>query len=71
MTADVVVLGSGYAGTGAVKRLEVELDDGADLTWVSDVDHHLVLHEAHRLIRDPSIAETITFDVADIKAPET
>ena len=71
MTADVVVLGSGYAGTGAVKRLEGELDDGADLTWVSDVDHHLVLHESHRLIRDPSVAETITFDVADIKDPET
>jgi NADH dehydrogenase len=71
MTDDVVVLGSGYAGTGAVKKLESELDDTADLTWVSDVDHHLVLHESHRCIRDPSIEEKITFDVDEIKSPST
>jgi NADH dehydrogenase len=71
MMDDVVVLGSGYAGTGAVKRLERELDGEADLTWVSDVDHHLVLHESHRIIRDPAVKEKITFDVADIKAPST
>jgi NADH dehydrogenase len=71
MTEDVVVLGSGYAGTGAVKRLEQELDDEADVTWVSDVDHHLVLHESHRIIRDPAVKEKITFDVTDIKAPST
>ena len=55
MTDDVVVLGSGYAGTGAIKKLESELDGEADLTWISDVDHHLVLHESHRCIRDPDI----------------
>jgi NADH dehydrogenase len=71
MMDDVVVLGSGYAGTGAVKRLERELDGEADVTWVSDVDHHLVLHESHRIIRDPAVKEKITFDVADIKAPST
>ena len=71
MTDDVVVLGSGYAGTGAVKRLESELDDEADITWVSDVDHHLVLHESHRCIRDPDVKEKVTFDVADIKSPST
>ncbi len=71
MTDDVVVLGSGYAGTGAVKKLESVLDDEADLTWVSDVDHHLVLHESHRLIRKPSLRERITFPVTDIKAPST
>ena len=71
MTDDVVVLGSGYAGTGAVKRLESELDDEADITWVSDVDHHLVLHESHRCIRDPGVREKVTFDVADIKSPST
>ncbi|MEF8808917.1 NAD(P)/FAD-dependent oxidoreductase [Natronomonas sp.] len=71
MTDDVVVLGSGYAGTGAVKKLESELDDTADLTWVSDVDHHLVLHESHRCIRDPNIEEKITFDVDEIKSPST
>ncbi|WP_336133389.1 NAD(P)/FAD-dependent oxidoreductase [Natronomonas amylolytica] len=71
MTDDVVVLGSGYAGTGAVKKLESELDDTADLTWVSDVDHHLVLHESHRCIRDPDVQEKITFDVDEIKSPST
>jgi NADH dehydrogenase len=71
MTDDVVVLGSGYAGTGAVKRLESELDGEADITWISDVDHHLVLHESHRCIRNPDIQEKITFDIAEIKAPST
>ena len=71
MTDDVVVLGSGYAGTGAVKKLESELDGEADVTWVSDVDHHLVLHESHRCIRDPDVQDKITFDVAEIKSPST
>ncbi|MUV86010.1 NAD(P)/FAD-dependent oxidoreductase [Natronomonas sp. CBA1123] len=71
MTDDVVVLGSGYAGTGAVKRLESELDGEADITWVSDVDHHLVLHESHRCIRNPEVQEKITFSVSEIKSPST
>ena len=71
MTEDIVVLGSGYAGTGAIKRLESELDGEADLTWISDVDHHLVLHESHRCIRNPDIKEKITFDVSAIKSPST
>jgi NADH dehydrogenase len=71
MTEDIVVLGSGYAGAGAIKRLESELDGEADLTWISDVDHHLVLHESHRCIRDPDIKEKITFDVSTIKSPST
>ncbi|WP_299236754.1 NAD(P)/FAD-dependent oxidoreductase [Natronomonas sp.] len=71
MTDDVVVLGSGYAGTGAIKRLESELDGEADVTWVSDVDHHLVLHESHRCIRNPDIKEKITFDIDEIKQPST
>ncbi len=71
MTDDIVVLGSGYAGTGAVKRLEDELDGDADLTWISDVDHHLVLHESHRVIRDPSVRDKITFDCESLKAPST
>jgi NADH dehydrogenase len=71
MTEDVVVLGSGYAGTGAVMSLEDELDGEADVTWVSDVPHHLVLHESHRCIRDPSIQDKITFDCAEIAGPAT
>jgi NADH dehydrogenase len=71
MTEDVVVLGSGYAGTGAILSLQDELNGEADITWVSDVDHHLVLHEAHRCIRDPSIQEKITFPTQQVKAPDT
>ncbi len=71
MTDDVVVVGSGYAGTGAIKRLESELDNEADLTWISDVDHHLVLHESHRCIRNPDLKEKITFDISEIKSPST
>ncbi|MFC7175614.1 NAD(P)/FAD-dependent oxidoreductase [Halosegnis marinus] len=71
MTDDIVVLGSGYAGTGAVKRLERELDGEADITWISDVDHHLVLHESHRVIRNPDVRDNITFDCEELKAPST
>ncbi|MFC6825449.1 NAD(P)/FAD-dependent oxidoreductase [Halopelagius fulvigenes] len=71
MSTQVVVLGSGYAGTGAVKRLEDELGSDAELTWVSENDYHLVLHEAHRCIRDPSVESKIALPVDDIKAPET
>ncbi len=71
MTDDIVVLGSGYAGTGAINRLESELDGEADLTWISDVDHHLVLHESHRCIRNPDLKDRITFDVSEIKSPST
>lgn len=67
----VLVLGSGYAGTGAIKRLEARLDESATLTWVSDVDHHLLLHESHRLVRDPDLRERIAVPIEKIKRPET
>jgi NADH:ubiquinone reductase (H+-translocating) len=68
---DVVVLGSGYAGTGAVKKLEAQLDGEADITWISAVDHHLVLHESHRCIRTPNVQDAITFPREELKAPST
>jgi len=71
MADTVVVLGSGYAGAGAIKSLEAELGTDADITWVSDVDYHLVLHESHRCIRDPSIQEKVTIPIEDIKKPST
>ncbi|MUV49460.1 NAD(P)/FAD-dependent oxidoreductase, partial [Haloarcula sp. CBA1122] len=50
MTENVVVLGAGYAGAGAIKSLEDELDGvtDVDVTWISETDYHLVLHESHR-----------------------
>ncbi len=71
MTEQVVVLGSGYAGAGAVKSLESALDGDADVTWISDVDYHLVLHESHRCIRDPDVQEKITIPVHEIKSRTT
>ncbi|MEF8887562.1 MAG: NAD(P)/FAD-dependent oxidoreductase [Haloarculaceae archaeon] len=71
MAEQVVVLGSGYGGAGAVKSLQSALDGEADVTWVSDVDHHLVLHESHRCIRDPSIQEKVTIPIEEVKAPAT
>ena len=70
MTAKVVVLGSGYAGAGAIKQLQEELT-GADITWISDRDYHLVLHESHRVIRDPGVRDKITVPVYEIKSPTT
>jgi NADH dehydrogenase len=71
MTEHVVVLGSGYAGAGAVRSLEDELDGDADITWVSDVEYHPVLHESHRCISDPSVKEKIAIPIEDIKSPRT
>jgi NADH dehydrogenase len=71
MTSEFVVLGAGYAGAGAVKRFEELADESASLTWISDEDYHLVLHEAHRVIRDPDVASKISIPVDEIKSPET
>jgi NADH dehydrogenase len=71
MTTRVVVLGAGYAGAGAISTLESALGTGTELVWVSDTDYHLVLHEAHRVIRDPAVKEKITIPVEDIKSRGT
>ncbi|MFB6107387.1 MAG: NAD(P)/FAD-dependent oxidoreductase [Haloplanus sp.] len=66
MPAQVVVLGAGYAGAGAVKEFEKENDGTAELTWISEHDYHLVLHEVHRVIRDTDVAPKITVPVEEI-----
>ncbi|WP_440764597.1 NAD(P)/FAD-dependent oxidoreductase [Natronorubrum sp. DTA7] len=71
MTENVVVLGAGYAGAGAINKLQSELGGNARLTWIADVDYHLVLHESHRVIRDPNVRSDITFPVEDIADPST
>jgi NADH dehydrogenase len=70
MADQVVVLGAGYAGTGAVQRLEQRLDD-AELTWISETDHHLVLHESHRVIRDPNVREDVAIPIDELKDSST
>jgi NADH dehydrogenase len=71
MTEQVVVLGAGYAGAGAIKSLEEQLDGEAEITWISDTDYHLVLHESHRCIRDPDVKNKVTVPVEAIKSPGT
>ncbi|MFC4407417.1 NAD(P)/FAD-dependent oxidoreductase [Haloarchaeobius iranensis] len=71
MATKVVVLGAGYAGAGTVKDLQKQLGQGIELTWVADVDYHLVLHESHRVIRDPSVQHKITIPVGEIADPGT
>ncbi|MFA9518006.1 NAD(P)/FAD-dependent oxidoreductase [Halopenitus sp. H-Gu1] len=71
MSTQVVVVGSGYAGSGAIKSLEAEIDDEIDVTWISEHDYHLVLHEVHRVIRDPSIESKITIPIEEIKSRST
>jgi NADH dehydrogenase len=71
MTAQVVVLGAGYAGAGAVQSFEEAIGDEADLTWISEHDYHLVLHESHRVIRDPGVERKICLPVDEIKSPGT
>ncbi|MFP9061255.1 NAD(P)/FAD-dependent oxidoreductase [Natrialbaceae archaeon A-chndr2] len=71
MTENVVVLGSGYAGAGAIKSLQAHLGSNTRITWISDTDYHLVLHESHRVVRDPSVRSDITIPVADIADPST
>jgi len=71
MTEQVVVLGSGYAGAGAVRSLESSLSGEAEITWVSDVDYHLVLHETHRCISDPSVEGKVKIPVEEIKSEST
>ncbi|WP_119820756.1 NAD(P)/FAD-dependent oxidoreductase [Halalkaliarchaeum desulfuricum] len=72
MGAQVVVVGSGYAGAGTVTAFEDAIRDGeAELTWISDREYHLVLHEVHRVIRDPDVASKITIPVSEIKSDAT
>jgi NADH dehydrogenase len=71
MNEQYVVLGAGYAGTGAVQRLESELNSTSNLTWIAPEPDHRVLHESHRCIRNPSVKEQITVPVEDLKSRET
>ncbi|MBP1921586.1 NADH dehydrogenase [Halorubrum alkaliphilum] len=72
MTSQIVVVGSGYAGAGAVKAFEEEVGHGeAELTWISEHDYHLVLHEVHRAIRNPAVEDKITIPVGEIMSDES
>lgn len=62
----VLVLGAGYAGVTLARRLESRLPDEAELVVVDEDASHLVLHEVHRVIRRPGLAETIQVPLEDL-----
>ena len=55
----VVVLGAGYAGVTLTRKLEQSLPPEVTLTLVDEADQHLVQHEVHRVIRRPSVTDSI------------
>jgi NADH dehydrogenase len=62
----VAVLGAGYAGLTAARRLESALPDEVELVVVNDSLDHLVQHELHRVVRRPSLAEDITVPLSEV-----
>ncbi|EFW91163.1 FAD-dependent pyridine nucleotide-disulfide oxidoreductase [Haladaptatus paucihalophilus DX253] len=72
MGHDIVVLGAGYAGTSAVQSLEQRFQHrDCNITWVDLHDYHLVLHEVHRVIRNPDAKHEITIPINEIKESST
>ncbi|WP_231186521.1 FAD-dependent oxidoreductase [Haladaptatus sp. DYF46] len=72
MSTTIAVLGSGYAGVAAVQSLEDELEEtDADIVWVSETNHHLVLHEVHRCIRKPAVRDKVVIPIDDLKSEDT
>ncbi|RBI59719.1 NAD(P)/FAD-dependent oxidoreductase [halophilic archaeon] len=72
MTEHILVLGAGYAGSMVIQTLEEQLRDvDAQLTWISKHDYHLMLHEIHRLIRNPGLRDILTIPVEEIKRQGT
>jgi NADH dehydrogenase len=69
MTDRIVVVGAGYAGTGTVSSLEDEVETAnadVELVWISETDYHLVLHEVHRVIRNPDVASKVTIPCSSL-----
>jgi NADH dehydrogenase len=62
----VVVLGAGYAGLTAARRLERSLPESVELVVVDESATHLVQHELHRVVRYPSLAETLTVPLDEV-----
>jgi NADH dehydrogenase len=62
----IAVLGAGYAGVAAARRLERRLPEDDEIVVVDEDGRHLVQHEVHRVVRRPAIADVIEFDAADL-----
>lgn len=62
----VLVLGGGYAGVVATRRLERALPADVELTVIDESATHLVQHELHRLVRYPDMVSTITVEFEEL-----
>ncbi|MFC7137351.1 NAD(P)/FAD-dependent oxidoreductase [Halobaculum litoreum] len=62
----VAVLGAGYAGVALTRKLESRLPPDVDITLVNDGEEHVLVHETHRAIRRPAVADAISVPVADL-----
>lgn len=61
----VAVLGGGYAGLRTARKLADRLPPEVELTLVNDGPDHLVRHEVHRVVRRPSVADTIRVPLSE------
>ena len=62
----VLVLGGGYAGLLVAKKLERRLPESASLIVVDDTGDHLVQHELHRTIRNPSYVDDVVIPLTEL-----
>ncbi|WP_277555449.1 NAD(P)/FAD-dependent oxidoreductase [Halobaculum limi] len=62
----VAVLGAGYAGVALTRKLEARLPPEVDITLVDEASDHVLVHEIHRAIRRPRVAEAISVPLADL-----
>lgn len=62
----VAVLGAGYAGVALTRRLESRLPPDVDVTLVDERPEHVLVHEVHRAIRRPSVAEAVSVPLEEL-----
>ena len=62
----IVILGAGYAGVTLTRRLESMLPPDVDLVIVDESETHLVKHEVHRVIRRPSVTDSIRVPLSEL-----
>lgn len=61
----VVVLGAGYAGLALVRSLESRLPSSVEITLVNDGPNHVLIHEIHRAIRRPTVADAVSVSIRE------
>ncbi|UIO99218.1 FAD-dependent oxidoreductase [Halobaculum sp. CBA1158] len=62
----VAVLGAGYAGVAVTRKLESRLPPEVDITLVNEGADHVLVHEIHRAIRRPAVADAVSVPLVDL-----